>query len=311
MPKAKILIIDDDPDIRDVLTITLLAENYEVIEAADGEEGLARAQTERPDLVIVDYKMPKRDGREVCRQLKKDILLSHIPIIMLTGKGETADKVGGINAGADDYIVKPFEPDELLARIRMTIRRSSRDLEANPLTRLPGNLAILGELQERINANSLFAVCYVDLDKFKSLNDKYGFERGDKLIQECARILLAACATCGNHNDFVGHIGGDDFVLITTPDKVDALCPFIIKEFDRAAPALYNEEDRRAGFIVALDRQGSQQKIPLTSISIGVVSNEKRKISHVAEVGEIGAELKKQAKTVGHSNYIKDMRTST
>lgn len=311
MPKTKILIIDDDPDIRDVLTITLMAENYEVIEAADGEEGLVRAQTEHPDLVIVDYKMPKRDGREVCRQLKKDILLSHIPIIMLTGKGETADKVGGIDAGADDYIVKPFEPDELLARIRMTIRRSSRDLEANPLTRLPGNLSILNELQERIDNNSLFAVCYVDLDKFKAYNDKYGFEHGDELIKECARIFLRARAECGNRDDFIGHIGGDDFVVITTPDKADAICTSIIKEYDRTAPTFYNEEDRRAGFIVAGDRQGIPQKIPIASISIGVVSNEKRKISHVGEIGEIGAELKKQAKTVEHSNYIKDMRTSS
>jgi len=308
MPKLKILIIDDDPDIRDVLNITLTQEGYEIIEAGDGEEGLKLAQTKNPDLVLVDFKMPKLDGRGVCRELKKDILLSHMPIIMLTGKGEVADKVGGIDAGADDYIVKPFEPQELLARIKMIIRRSQRDLEANPLTRLPGNVSILNELQSKIDRNLPFAVCYLDLDKFKAYNDKYGFEHGDDVIKESARILIRATREIGNPEDFIGHIGGDDFVIITSLDKADVICQKIIDEFEKASPAFYNEEDRKAGFIIAKDRQGKEQKIPLISISIGVVSNEKRKISHVAEIGEIGAELKKQAKDLERSNYIKDKR---
>ena len=308
MPRTKILVIDDDPDIRDVLNITLTQEGYEVIEAPDGQEGLKFAQTKNPDLVIVDFKMPKLDGRGVCRELKKDILLSHMPIIMLTGKGDVSDKVGGLNAGADDYIVKPFEPEELIARIRMIIRRAQRDLEANPLTRLPGNVSILNELQKRIDQNSLYAVCYLDLDKFKSYNDKYGFEHGDEVIKESARIFIRTTREIGNKDDFIGHVGGDDFVVITTPDKVDALCQKIISEFDKIAPTFYSEKDRKTGFIVAKDRQGVERKTPLLSISIGVVSNEKREISHMAEVGEIGAELKRQAKGLKHSNYVKDQR---
>ena len=308
MPRTKILVIDDDPDIRDVLNITLTQEGYEVIEAPDGQEGLKFAQTKNPDLVIVDFKMPKLDGRGVCRELKKDILLSHMPIIMLTGKGDVSDKVGGLNAGADDYIVKPFEPEELIARIRMIIRRAQRDLEANPLTRLPGNVSILNELQKRIDQNSLYAVCYLDLDKFKSYNDKYGFEHGDEVIKESARIFIRTTREIGNKDDFIGHVGGDDFVVITTPDKVDALCQKIISEFDKIAPTFYSEKDRKTGFIIAKDRQGVERKTPLLSISIGVVSNEKRKISHMAEVGEIGAELKRQAKGLERSNYVKDQR---
>jgi len=308
MPRTKILIIDDDPDIRDVLNITLSQENYEVIEAPDGLEGLKFAQTKNPDLVIVDFKMPKMDGRQVCQQLKKDILLSHMPIIMLTGKGEVADKVGGLNAGADDYIVKPFEPQELIARIKMIIRRTQRDLEANPLTRLPGNVSILNELQKKIDQNLKYAVCYLDLDKFKAYNDKYGFEHGDEVIKECARILIRTASELGNPDDFVGHIGGDDFVIITTPNKAEAICKKIISDFDKISPSFYTEEDRKAGFILAKDRQGIERKIPLISVSIGLVSNEKRKISHVAEIGEIGAELKRQAKSVEKSNYVKDQR---
>ena len=244
----------------------------------------------------------------MCRQIKSDILLSHLPVVMLTGKGDIEHKVGGINAGADDYIVKPFEPKELLARINMVLRRTQRDLEANPLTRLPGNVSILNELSNRLQSGGLFAACYIDLDKFKSYNDKYGFERGDKVIRETAKILLESIRTRGNKSDFVGHIGGDDFVIITTPDMVDNICKKIIKDFEAVIPSFYNKEDRAKGFIVAKDRKGTLQKIPLLSISIGVVTNKARKISHVAQISELGAELKGYAKSLKGSNYVVDKR---
>jgi diguanylate cyclase (GGDEF)-like protein len=216
--------------------------------------------------------------------------------------------VGGIDAGADDYVVKPFEPKELTARIRMILRRTERDLEANPLTRLPGNVSILSELDRRLNSNALFAVCYADLDKFKAYNDKYGFEHGDEVIKETARILIRAVQKFGNSDDFIGHIGGDDFVVVTTPDKADDMCKKIILDFEKAAPSFYNEADRKKGYIIAEDRKGKEQKIPLLSISIGVVTNELRSISHVAQIGEIGAELKERAKRLERSNYVKDQR---
>ena len=304
----KILVVDDDPDIRDVLKLTLAEENYEVIEAVDGEEAVKAIKTKTPDLVLLDYRIPKMDGREVCRQVKKDILLSHLPIIMVTGSGEVNDKVGGIDAGADDYVVKPFEPKELLARIRMIIRRTKRDLEANPLTRLPGNVSILNELSRHLSETSLFAVCYVDLDKFKAYNDTYGFEHGDEVIRETARILIRQTRDTGNPDDFIGHIGGADFVVITTCDVVDKLCEAIIADFEKTAPSFYNETDRKKGYIVGHDRKGQEQKVPLLSVSIGVVTNEFRKIDHVAQVGEIGAELKAVAKSLERSNYVKDKR---
>jgi len=304
----KILVVDDDPDIRDILKLTLSEENYEVLEAGDGEEALKIIGTKPLGLVLLDYKIPKIDGREVCRKVKKDLLLRHLPIIMVTGKGDINDKVGGIDAGADDYVVKPFEPKELLARIRMILRRTERDLEANPLTRLPGNVSILTELDRRLNSNALFAVCYIDLDKFKAYNDKYGFEHGDEVIKESARILIRAAQNCGNTEDFIGHIGGDDFVIVTTPDKSDCICKKIIADFEKEAPSFYNEADKKRGYIIAKDRKGQEQKIPLLSISIGVVTNSFRKITHVAEIGEIGAELKQYAKSLERSNYVKDQR---
>ena len=304
----KILVVDDDPDIRDILKLTLSEENYEILEAADGEEALKIITAKAPHLVLLDYKIPKIDGREVCRRIKNDLLLRHLPIIMVTAKGDIEDKVDGIDAGADDYVVKPFEPKELLARIRMILRRTERDLEANPLTHLPGNISILNELARRLESKSLFAVCYLDLDKFKSYNDKHGFEHGDEVIRETARILIRAIQQFGNPDDFIGHIGGDDFVVVTTPKTVDNVCNKIINDFERIAPSFYNETDRKKGYIVALDRKGKEQKVPLLSISIGIVTNESRNIEHVAQIGEIGAELKAYAKSLERSNYIKDKR---
>jgi diguanylate cyclase (GGDEF)-like protein len=219
--------------------------------------------------------------------------------------------VGGLDAGADDYVVKPFEPKELLARIRMVLRRTARDLEANPLTRLPGNVSILNELSRHLENKSLFAVCYLDLNKFKAYNDKYGFEHGDDVIRETGRILIGAVAQCGNHDDFIGHIGGDDFVVVTTPNTVDSLCQKVIADFEKVAPSFYNEIDRKNGFTIAHDRKGKEQKVLLLSISIGVVTNESRKIEHVAQIGEIGAELKKYAKSLERSNYVKDKRKTS
>ena len=181
MIKERILTIDDDPDILDVLELTL-SEQYEVMQASNGDEGLRLLQQKNPDLIICDYMMPIMNGREFCKALKKDILLRHIPIIMLTGKGEVHDRVGGIEAGADDYIVKPFDPSELLARIRMILKRTESSLDANPLSHLPGNTSIMEEFQHHIDSNEKFAVGYADLDKFKAYNDVYGFEKGDDII---------------------------------------------------------------------------------------------------------------------------------
>ncbi|MCM8813101.1 MAG: response regulator [Candidatus Omnitrophica bacterium] len=308
MLRQKILLIDDEPDIRDVLKITLESEGFDVFEAVDGIDGLEKVHKVVPDLVILDYAMPRMDGHQVCATLKKDILLRHLPVIMLTGKGEIHDKVKGINAGADDYLVKPFEPEELLARIKMILRRSMRDLDANPLSRLPGNISIMNELDAVIRSGKQFAVLYLDLDKFKAFNDTYGFEHGDDVIRETARVILNAVAQTGAGDVFVGHIGGDDFVAVTTPDQAEPLAERIISDFDAIAPSFYKPEDAQRGYITAKDRQNQEIQVALVSISIGIVTNEFRKINHVAEIGEIGAELKKVAKARQKSNFVRDSR---
>jgi diguanylate cyclase (GGDEF)-like protein len=309
MKRERILIIDDDPDILDVLELTL-SERFEVIKAGNGAEGLIHARTGNPDLIITDYMMPVMNGPEFCKELRKDVLLTHIPIIMLTGKGETKDMVTGINAGADDYLIKPFEPETLLARITMIVARTIRNLDANPLTHLPGNASIMDELQNRINAGTPFAVGYCDLDKFKLYNDKYGFEKGDEIIKATARAIIQATQAIGANKVFVGHIGGDDFVFVSDDSIADAISQKIIDLFDETAPSFYSEEDRAAGYIIGKDRQGNEMKTGLMSISIGIVSNAFTKITHVAQIGEIGADLKKFAKAQDKSNYVRDKRKS-
>lgn len=311
MSTGKILIVDDDYDILDVLRIILEAEGYEVIEGHDGQEALDIIKHKAPDLLITDFKMPKMNGDEVCRIIKEDILAQHMPIIMLTGKGEVTDKVHGIKSGADDYMVKPFEPQELAARVKMILRRAARDLDANPLTRLPGNVSILNEIQKHIDKNDPIVVCYIDLDNFKAFNDKYGFEKGDEVIKNTARILIGSVQEKGTPQDFIGHIGGDDFVVVTAPSNIDALCKNIISKFDAMAPSLHNKEDREKGYIIGKNRHGEINKIPLISISISVVTDKKKKIKHVAQVGEMGAELKKYAKTLSGSNYVTERRKTT
>ncbi|MCA9407379.1 MAG: response regulator [Candidatus Omnitrophica bacterium] len=307
MKKEKILTIDDDPDILDVLDLTL-SEYYEISQAGNGKEGLDAVQQKIPDLIVCDYMMPVMNGREFCKALKQDILLRHIPVIMLTGKGEVQDRIGGIEAGADDYIVKPFAPDELLARIKMILKRTIRSLDASPLTHLPGNTSITEEFQRHIDEKKPFAVGYADLDKFKAYNDKYGFEKGDDVIKELARILIQDTRKIGNAETFVGHIGGDDFVFIADDAIIDNICENVVKDFDDKVPSFYNEEDYERGYILGKDRQGNEQRFGLLAVSIGIVSNVNQSIKHVAQIGEVAAELKKYAKSFEKSNYVRDKR---
>jgi len=306
--RQTILVADDDADLRDILRSVLEPAGYEVLEAPDGAAALELIRSRTPDLLVLDYMMPHLTGPQVCERLKQDTLLRHVPIIMLTGKSEVQDKVDGITAGADDYVVKPFEPLELLARVHMVIRRTTQDLEANPLTRLPGNNAIRLSLESRLAAKGPIAIGYTDLDRFKAFNDHYGFRRGDDVIKRTAEILLEAVAAHGNASDFVGHIGGDDFVVITTPDHADAVCNAIVKNFDAMVPELHDEQERTQGYFLHADRKGQMVKLPLLSISIALVTNEERALTHPGQVAEIGAELKAYAKTFDRSLYIKERR---
>ena len=308
--EAKILVVDDDADTLEIIKIGLEFRSYEVITANNGEDALKRISSENPDMVVLDVMMPKIDGLEVCRRAKENFFTSQIPIILLTARGQVEDKVHGLSLGADDYLVKPFDMRELAARVEMILRRTRLSLEASPLTGLPGNIAIQREIDRRINFKEMFAVCYMDLDNFKAYNDRYGHSAGDRVIKSSAEIITKVFREYGEEDDFVGHVGGDDFLTITTPERSEELCSKVIEFFDAEVPSFYRPKDRKKGYIQSFDRRGNLQKFPLMSISISIVTNEQREIKHHAKVAQIAAELKKYAKSFEGSVYVKDRRKS-
>ncbi len=267
------MIAEDEDSIANMLQEALVTARYDVRIARNGQEALDFIKKEPPDIVLLDVQMPGLNGFDVCKQIKSDVFLRHIPVLMLTAQGSVKNKVTGLESGADDYVTKPFDMDELFARIRTLVRRTRQGLEANPLTRLPGNVTIEKEIMQRIKNNTPFAVLYVDLNEFKAYNDTYGFVKGDDVIRETARIVVSLAEVVGG---FVGHVGGDDFVIVTTPDQ---------------AP-----EDRTRGFVTSKDRRGKETQFALLSMAIGVVTNQLRKISSLGEVSKIGAEMKHFAK---------------
>lgn len=308
MFKKKILVIDDTELMVKLTTDVLTKHGYEVVSANNGVDGIKMVASEKPDLVLLDVVMPGIDGFEVCKLLRKDESNNLIPIIMLTAQRNEEDKLAGLELGADDYITKPFNPRELVSRVRNTLLRIDRNRLANPLTGLPGNTEIQSEINYRIAKEMIFSVIYLDVDNFKAYNDAYGFSHGDRAIKLIADILLDNVRTFGGKNDFIGHIGGDDFVVISDPNHADALCENIIKEFDERVPELYSDVDRRAGFISTANRVGEIIQYPIMTLSIAVVSNEHRVLRNHLEVGEIAAELKKKAKSIVGSVYLKDRR---
>jgi diguanylate cyclase (GGDEF)-like protein len=232
-----------------------------------------------------------------------------MPIIMITSQDAQEDILVGLELGADDYVKKPFNERELLARVRNIFRRIDRNRNANPLTGLSGNLEIQREITSRITKGFSFAVIYVDLDNFKAYNDVYGFSNGDRIIILSADILRDQIALWGNTDDFVGHIGGDDFIVITSPDKAIQICEQIIEEFDEKVLNFYNEEDRNIGCITTKNRRGEIDTFPLMSISLAVITNERRELNSAVEIGDIAAEVKRKLKTMAGSNYFIDRRS--
>lgn len=308
MTGKKILIIDDHEFFRVQMDMILTKAGYDVIVSENGEDGLLQVKKEKPDLVLLDVIMPDPDGFQVCRILRDAESNNLMPIIMLTSRDGQEDKLTGLELGADDYITKPFDERELLSRIRNTLRRIDRNRSANPLTGLHGNLEIQRELESRIVNGAPFAVIYVDLDNFKSYNDVYGFAKGDIAIKLTADILTDQAGLFGNPGDFVGHIGGDDFVVVTTPDKMPDICVAVIEQFDSRIRTLFLPGDLQRGYISTFNRRGQQEDFPIMSISLAVVTNEIRTFSTHLQISEIATEVKKKLKLLPGSNYLVDRR---
>jgi diguanylate cyclase (GGDEF)-like protein len=305
---ATVLVVDDDTDIARFIEINLRLEGFDVRVAHDGEQAEKSIDDETPDLVLLDVMMPKVDGVELCRRLRANPATANLPVIMLTAKSLSADKVVGLTAGADDYIIKPFDTLELVARVRSTLRRNAEMRAVSPLTGLPGNHRIEEELADRVVKAQPFAVLYLDLDNFKAFNDCYGFLRGDEVITLLATAARRAVMEAGEPAPFLGHIGGDDFVIVCLPDQAEPLAKRVVEVFDASAPRLHDQTDADRGYIEVTDRQGKARQFPLVSVSIGIAMSGNRMFADKREVVDVATEMKKVAKTTVGSSIAIDRR---
>ena len=304
---GKLLVYDSDPA---PLVARLVAHGYMVLVAHDEAELEAIAASERPDLVLGDLAPNGSTPVGVCRRLKDGFLLRHLPIVVVTTRGEVKRRVAAVNGGADDYIVAPYDEAELIARTNRAIVRARASLDANPLTCLPGNASIKAEIDDRLARGGPFAVLFIDLDNFKAFNDRYGFDRGDEALRVLGEIILEAVdrPASGASSDFVGNIGGDDFVVVTATERAEACAARICELVDQRTQFLYDDADRQHGYITSTDRQGHERRFPLMTVSVGIVTNEHRHFRHHSEISEIGTEVKRYLKQLPGSRYLKNRR---
>jgi len=306
--RPRVLLADDQTELLMLMKEMVEFAGFEVVTANDGVEAMQAVFETSPDIIVLDYNMPRKDGLQVAQDLKNNPVFAHIPIIIVTGIGEKSTKLKGLSMGIDDYLIKPVDTDELVARIRMILKRNKQVLDTNPLSKLPGNPSIQARIEREIQKGGEFAVLYLDLDNFKAYNDNYGFEAGDRVIKATANLLVKLTIQNENSEDFIGHIGGDDYIVVTSYAKSEELAKRITLAFDEISPSFYNKADRERGCIVSTDRQGNIKKFALLSISIGIVQNHTRPLHSFAQVSNIGTELKKAAKAANKSHYTIDRR---
>ena len=261
-----------------------------------------------PSLVVVDADSAGAQGLDACRRLKVDPYTAIVPLVAVTGRHVTERVMEWFSAGADEVVTPLFESSEQSGRLDALVTRTQRDVAVNPSTRLPGTTEIEREIRRRMEAGERFAVCYADLDHFKEYNDRYSYYDGDRVIYLVSRILHDVVKGMIERRGFVGHIGGDDFIFIIPVDDISAVCTEVLSVFDTLIPFQYNEQDRRAGYYFGKDRRGQLHRVPLMTLSIGIVTNEHRKFAHPAQVSELATEMKSYAKTQPGSVFVVDRR---
>lgn len=302
--------VDDDRDLVDYVRRHLRAAGFEVESVADAPETWKVMRRSVPDLVLLDIDLPGGGGHALLRGLASDRTTAAVPVIVVTAARRSQDRVRALRLGADDYVTKPFDVDELAARVRTVLRRARQLRDLSPLTGLPGNAGITRELGARIKRRDPLAVVHIDIDNFKSFNDTYGFLRGDGLITFCGQCLLEAASLCVNEDPFIGHIGGDDFVALVHPADAVEFCEDALRRWDQGIPARYDPVDAERGFVVVADRRGALQEFPHATLSMGVATNERRRFGSEWEASAVAAEMKEHAKRHEGSNFKMDMRTS-
>jgi PleD family two-component response regulator len=311
---TRILVVDDELTVTQMVSRYLSRAGYELESASNGQEALQKVHRRVPDVLLLDVKMPVIDGLTVCHNLRQDFRTKGLPIILLTAKMSLEDRLRGYQSGADDYVIKPFDLDELKVRIKGALERRRWDQGSHPLTHLPGSPGIEEEVRRCLETSTPFAFAYIDIDNFKAYNDAYGYDAGDRVIKEVADSLIESAVASNLRMGFPGHIGGDDFVLIAPIEAMKLILPEVTDGFDARRYAHYSPEDRERGTTRCKNRRGQDQEFPLVTLSIAVVSTQTRSITHYARLAEIASELKHYIKLQDHhgkSLIMWDRRTDS
>jgi DNA-binding response OmpR family regulator len=292
---SSILVVEGDGLIARILEENLEMEGYQTVEILNGEDAIQFALRELPHLIIIDFTLPGIDGYGLIERLRDHPKSAHIPIVVLNAHSSPADRVRAFELGVDSYMTKPFSPAEFLARVRRHLRCMQQNT-LSPLTLLPGGLQLERAIERKLRSSEPWSLLYLDLDNFKAFNDVYGFLAGNAMILLVSRICQRVVYEYGNADDFIGHVGGDDFIIVTTPDRARILYRHILARFKEESAGLYHREDLERGSISGVDRKGRPYQFPLVSLSIGVVSGQVRTPQSLDEIGPLAAEAKRNAK---------------
>jgi diguanylate cyclase (GGDEF)-like protein len=306
----KIMVLSSDTAFVELFHQAFSPAEVEVIALPHGRGAIEYLFNDPPDLLVVDQKLTDIPGLALIGMIKSENVYRQLPVALVLDDESLDFDVDWCAAEVDELLTRPLTAAMLRARVTLTLSRASRSLDANPLTKLPGNTSIIGRIQELIEHREDFALAYADLDYFKSFNDRYGFSRGDEVLMMTARIIVNTVRAVGGPKAFVGHVGGDDFVFILSPERVEEACKTVVASFDDIVPHFYDAEDRERGYIQSTDREGNHRAFPLMAISIAVIFNRDGKMRHYGEASQTAMTLKKKAKENPKSCYVLDQRQS-
>ncbi|HEY40935.1 MAG TPA: response regulator [Dehalococcoidia bacterium] len=306
--RRKVMVVDHDLEVVRILEVNLAHANLEVISARSGAQALTKAVSENPDIILLDAVLPDNESLEVCRQLKESQQTSHIPVIIIGSDGEGDGGKTDVVNGADQYITKPFDPNEIVIMVEAYFRKMERDANTDLLTGLPNHIQAHSEITSLIEQNKTFAAIYIDIDNLKTFNRAYSFDHGDHAIGIVAEILCEAVGLFGNPGDLTAHLGSDNFVIVTSVPKARVLCQRIIADFDSRIRTLYTQRDLERGYIEYEGRLGEIEQHPIMTISAAAITNERRTFHHPLQVSETATELLDYLKRMPGSNHYLDRR---
>jgi PleD family two-component response regulator len=294
MGKARLLIVEDDYDISNMLRIYFTAQGYDVDVALRGSDALEKTRQGMPHLIVLDIMLPDIDGYEVCRKLRLSTRTSHIPVIFLTQRDERSDRLQGLEMGADNYITKPFDIEELKLYVQNAIARSERESLTDPQTGRPAGRLIEDELRKVIRQRRGWTFMDIRINYFEPFKDVYGFIAANDVLRFTSMMIGEVMDHSGTPNDFIGHAGGDNFIIITTDEAAPVIRQKLKNRFKEEVLSHYNFMDRQQGHIMAPDENGKIQPTPLMTLAVGMISPSTHMFADIREITELAAEERRQ-----------------